>query len=407
MPTTSIGPVAPGSPAAISQTTRTTLFSGKENTIGITSNKIVFCVHAALTYGKAFNTTPDEFNVHWQEVNSHGGIFGRQVEVTYENDDYKPDTAVQAATACKQKNPFFLLGGIGFDQIPAVRNYVEKVHLPYLHHSATIQGTKGQRYSFSASPTVERVGDAFAAVTGKRFHGKKVGIIGRDSPNWEPGTAAYRAGAKKYGFTIVAESKVTTSQGNYTNEILKMKNAGAQVVFTWENALAGTEIFKQAQAQNYHPGWVVFGANLMSETVGDAALHPPLVGAAMNSPYSFGDYTGGFAQYASDMKQYEAEYKKWKPNVDLKGVSGDLLFWNWSAERGIEVLLRACGKDCNRNRFIDVFTSFKGAATPSGCAADFSGDGHHGSDKVDYIEAYSAPDGKVDFRPFGHCVGPS
>ena len=383
-----------------------TLFSGKDNTMGITRDKIVFCVHAALTYGQAFNTTPDEFNVHWQEVNSKGGIFGRKVDVTYENDNYSPDTAVQAATACRAKNPFFLLGGIGFDQIPAVRNYAEKMHLPYLHHSATVRGSEGLKYSFSASPTVERVGDAFAAVTAARFKGKKVGIIGRDSPNWEPGTAGYRAGAKKYGFTIVAESKVTASQGNYLNEILNMKNHGAEVVFTWENALANTEIVKQATAQQYRPGWVVFGANLMSQTLGSDGLNPPLVGAAMNSPYSYRSYGGGFASYASDMREFEAEYKKWKPNVDLSGVSGDLLFWNWAAQKGFETLLRACGKDCNRNRFIDTFTTFKGSATPSGCAADFSGDGHHGSDKVDYIEAFTAPSGKVDFRPFKHCVGP-
>ena len=420
VPGTAQGPAVPG-PGAVTASaapggssgaptiagSRTTLFSGKENTVGISASKIVFCVHAALTYGKAFNTTPDEFNVHWQEVNSKGGIYGRQVEVTYENDNYSPDTAVQAATACRAKNPFFLLGGIGFDQIPAVRNYVEKVHLPYLHHSATIMGTKGQRYSFSASPTVERVGDGFAAITALRFHGKKVGIIGRDSPNWEPGTAAYRAGAKKYGFTIVAESKVTASKGNYIDEILNMKNHGAEVVFTWENAVAGTEIVKQASAQNYHPGWVVFGANLMSQTLGDDALKMPMVGAAMNSPYSYGDYAGVFGSYAADMKQFEAEYKKWKPSVDLTGVSGDLLFWNWSAQKGFEVLLRACGKDCTRNRFIDVFTTFHGSATPSGCAADFSGDGYHGSDKVDYIEAFRAPSGKVDFRPIRHCVGPS
>src|SRR4051794_17330247 len=400
----SAGPAGAGALPGVAGT-HTTLFSGKENTIGISANKIVFCVHAALTYGAAFHTSPAEFNVHWQEVNARGGIFGRQVEVTYENDNYSPDTAVQAATACKAKNPFFLLGGIGFDQIPAVRQYVEKVHLPYLHHSATIQGTAGQKYSFSASPTVERVGDGFAVITGARFKGKKVGIIGRDSPNWEPGTAAYRAGAKKYGFTIVAEAKVTASQGNYTNEILQMKNAGAEVVFTWENALANTEIVKQASAQNYHPGWVVFGANLMSQTLKSDSLNPPLIGAAMNSPYSYGSYGGGFASYASDMKQFEAEYKKWKPDVDLTSVSGDLLFWNWSAQKGMEVLLRACGKDCNRNRFIDTFLTYKGSATPSGCAADFSGDGHHGSDKVDYIEAFKAPDGKVDFRPLKHCVG--
>ena len=409
--TTSGATAAPGAPGAgagpAAPAPRTQLFSGKDDVVGISADTITFCVHAALTYGRAFNTTPDEFNVHWQEVNAKGGIFGRKVQVTYENDNYSPTTAVEAATACREKNPFFLLGGIGFDQIPAVRNYAERTKTPYIHHSATVQGSQGLKYSFTSSPTVERVGDGFAALTAERFRGKKVGIIGRDSANWEPGTAGYRAGAKKYGFTIVAEAKVPASKGNYTDEILKMKNAGAEVVFTWENALTNIQIVRQALAQNYRPGWVVFGANLMSQTLDGDALQPPLVGAAMNATYSYRSYGGAFAAYASDMKQFEAEYAKWKPDVDLSGVSGDLLFWNWTAQKGLEALLRACGKDCTRNRFIDTFTTFKGAATPAGCPADFSGDGHHGSDRVDYIEAFRAPTGKVDFRPLKHCVGGS
>ncbi|MEY2469296.1 MAG: branched-chain amino acid transport system substrate-binding protein, partial [Actinomycetota bacterium] len=127
---------------------RSTLFTAKEDNIGISANSINLCAHAALTYGAAFNTSADDLNVHWTAVNAAGGIFGRKVSVSYENDDYKPETAVQAATACQSKGIFFLLGGIGFDQIPAVRNWAEANHMLYLHHTATVNGTANQHYSF-------------------------------------------------------------------------------------------------------------------------------------------------------------------------------------------------------------------------------------------------------------------
>lgn len=406
VPTSTIGPVAPGSPAALSQGTRTTLFSGKENTVGITANKIVFCVHAALTYGKALNTSPDEFNVHWQEVNSHGGIFGRQVEVTYENDNYNPDTAVQAATACKQKNPFFLLGGIGFDQIPTVRNYVESVHQLYFHHTATLAGTAGQKYSFSELPTVERMGESYAQLAHLKFQGKKIGIIERDSPNWRPGVDAFLAKAKTYGFTGIKEIKVQDKQGNYTNEILAMKNAKVDVIFSWENALNTTELIKQAKAQLYKGSWMVFGVNLMSQTLGSDALNPPLVGAVMYTPYSYGDYSGPFAPYADDMKQFEAQYKKWRPNADLSGVGGDLLFLNWTAQKALHRQLLLCGKDCTRNRFLDVVRAYNAKPTSSVCRIDFvHSDGYHGSQEINFIQAYKAPSGKVNFKMLKPCVG--
>ena len=91
----------------------------------------------------AFHISASDLNVYWQHVNDHGGIFGRSVHGDYTNDNYDPGTAVQAAQTCKDKNTFVLLGGIGFDQIPAVRQWAEQNHELYLHHIATIEGAAG------------------------------------------------------------------------------------------------------------------------------------------------------------------------------------------------------------------------------------------------------------------------
>ncbi|MEY2424865.1 MAG: branched-chain amino acid transport system substrate-binding protein, partial [Actinomycetota bacterium] len=229
-------PVNPSAP-------HSTLFKANEDSIGITKNSITLCAHAALTYGAAFNTSDADLNVFWSAINDAGGIYGRKVSVTYENDNYEPDTAVAAATACKQKNIFFLLGGIGFDQIPAVRNWAEANRMLYIHHTATSQGTANQRFSFTALPTTEKMGEMFAELLAARYKGKTVGIIKRNSPNWEPGVTGFKALAKKYGIKIVAERAVEKNQGSYTQELLAMRDA--DVVWLWENALAATQIVKQ------------------------------------------------------------------------------------------------------------------------------------------------------------------
>ena len=114
------------------------LYSGADDVIGMTSKQIEICAHAALTYGSAFHISASDLNVYWQYLNEHGGVFGRSVHGDYTNDNYDPGTAVQAAQQCKDKNTFVLLGGIGFDQIPAVRQWAEQNHELYLHHIATI-----------------------------------------------------------------------------------------------------------------------------------------------------------------------------------------------------------------------------------------------------------------------------
>jgi ABC-type branched-subunit amino acid transport system substrate-binding protein len=381
------------------------LFTPSEDRIGITPTSITMCAHAALTYGAAFNTSADDFNVFWTDLNSKGGINGRKVNVTYENDNYTGPDAKTAATACHAKNPFILLGGIGFDQIPTVRNYVETVHQLYLHHTATIEGTKGQKYSFSELPTVERTGESYAQLAHLKFQGKRIGIIERDSPNWSPGIKAFKAKAKEYGLNIVKEVKVQDKQGNYTNEVLAMKNAKVDVIFSWENALNTTELVKQGKAQVYRGAWMVFGVNLMAQTLGNDALNPPLVGSVMYTPYSKGDYSGNFAPYASDMKQFEAQYAKYRPNTDLSGVGGDLLFLNWTAQKALAAQLAACGKDCTRNRFVDVLHGYHARPTSSVCDIDFThSDGYHGSTQLNFIQAYKAPSGKVNFSMLKSCV---
>jgi ABC-type branched-subunit amino acid transport system substrate-binding protein len=414
------GQPAPGAPAPGAQapdaqppadTTATaptsTLFTAAEDRIGITDKKIVMCAHAALTYGAAFNTTADDFNVFWTALNREkGGVHGRQVEVTYENDNYSPTEAVTAARACKAKGPFILLGGIGFDQIPAVRNYVEKEHMLYMHHTATVNGSKGLKYSFTGLPTVERTGEAFAQLAVQKYKNKKIGIIKRDGANWEPGVVAFKAFAKKHGLNIVAERAVAANKGNYTDELLAMRNAGAEVVWGWENALISTQIVAQAKRQNYHPQWLLFPFNLTSQTLAGDAMNPPLDGVAMFTAFSKGDRGGSFAAYADDLKLFEQQYATYRPDADIEGVGGDLLFLNWQAQKALYDMLLDCGKDCTRNRMVDTLTTYKKVPTSSACPIDFTqGDRRHGAEYLTFMQTYRSPSGKVNWRNTKQCVG--
>jgi hypothetical protein len=407
--TGAVGPGATtggGTTGAAETPPRSTLFTPAEDRIGITDTTITMCAHAALTYGKAFNTEDADFNVFWTALNEEkGGVHGRKVAVTYENDNYSPTTAVEAARACKAKNPFILLGGIGFDQIPTVRNYVEEQHILYMHHTATVNGTKGQKYSFTALPTVERTGEAFAQLYLQKYKGKKLGIIKRAGDNWEPGVVAFKKLLTAAGGKVVEEKAVPANKGNYTDEILAMKNAGAEVVWGWENALIATQILKQAKAQSYSPHWLLFPFNLTSQTLENDALTPPLDGVAMFTAFSKGDRSGPFAAYADDLAMFEAQYAKYRPGVDLAGVGGDLLFLNWQAQKGLYDILLACGKDCTRNRFVDTLATYKKRPTSSGCPLDFTRDVNRGGEMLTFMQTYKSPSGKVNWRNTVQCVG--
>ena len=383
------------------------LYNGADDTIGLTPSTIKICAHAALTYGAAFNISASDLDVFWSDVNAHGGIFGRKVTTNYQNDNYDPGTAVQAAQTCKDWGTFLLLGGIGFDQIPAVRQWAEQNHELYLHHIATIEGSAGLRYSFSSLPTVEQVGTWMGELAAKQFPGKKVGILYRQSSNWTPGVTTFTNAVKAAGMQIVGSYGVTINQGNYTQELAQLHTAGAQVVFAWENALSEIEMIKQAQGQNWHPAWLVNGFNIITNTLGSTALDQDMWSAAEWEAYDPGYYGGGFASYAPQIHEFEAQYKKYDPNANLKGDGGDLLFLNWESQKGLYDLLTACGPQCTRNKVAGLLLAGWHKPSPPNCPVNFdrTGDHHHGGYLFSVLHAVRDPNGRANFVPVNRCIG--
>ena len=383
------------------------LYSGADDTVGLSPTELRLCAHAALTYGAAFHISASDLDVWWHKVNDQGGIFGRKVTTNYQNDNYDPGTAVQAAQTCKDWNTFLLLGGIGFDQIPAVRQWAEQNHELYLHHIATVEGDAGLRYSFSSQPSVEQVGTWLGQLAVQQFKGQKIGILYRQSSNWEPGVSTFTSVVKAAGMQIVGSYGVTINQGNYTQELTQLRTSGAQVVLAWENALSEIEMIKQAQGQNWHPAWLVNGFNIITNTLGSTALDQQMWSAAEWEAYDPGYYGGGFAGYAQDIHEFEAEYKKYDPSADLTGDGGDLLFLNWESQRSLTDLLQACGQGCTRNKLAGLLLAGWTKASSPNCNVSFDGrdgDHHHGGYLTSVLHAVKDPNGRANFVPTERCV---
>jgi ABC-type branched-subunit amino acid transport system substrate-binding protein len=381
------------------------LFAGALNTRGITSSEIRVCGHAALIFGPAFNATTEDFNVYYDAINDAGGVHGRKIRGSYYDDRYDPVAAVEAAESCKTTNPFLILGGIGFDQIPSVRNWAEANKELYFHHIATVRGSEGKQYSFTTQPTVERVGEAFAELAAARFKDQKIGILYRDSEFWQPGFNAFKKVAAEKGLNIVRAIGVQKNTPTYQQPLIELKNAGATVVWGWENTIALTAMVQQAKAQDYSPQWLAFPFNLTSQTLDQDALTPPMVGLSSWPGFSKGDYGGTFASYANDMKEFEAHYRKYRPNTDVSGTAGDLLWLNWVEQKRFVESLRACGRDCTRNHFAGLFVNGYRAHTPPTCPLDFSGGKRDGSGGfVNVLETYrSRVDNKVNWKTVSLC----
>jgi ABC-type branched-subunit amino acid transport system substrate-binding protein len=380
------------------------LYSGAANTRGITASSINICGHAPLIYGQLLNTKKEDLLVFWSWLNDHGGIFGRKFTVDLQDDQYSASASVPAAQKCAEGNPFMIFGALGSDVIPPVRNWAETNKELYLYGFTVKKGSENAKYTYSATISQEELSSMLGDVAVTRFPGKKVGIVWRNSSNFQPGRDAFKKAVTAKGGQVVADLSVQENQGTYSQQVIELQQAGAQVVFILEAADAQLNFIKQAKTQQYSPQWLVFSFNIQTQTLGNDALTPPLLGSNLGPAYECHKYDGPYASYAAEIKTFEEAYAKYSPNTDLCGVAGDVAFGGWVGFKAIAAMFQECGPNCTRNRFAGIMDSGYKATIGAACPIDFSGDAHHGGHLVDLMEAYPVTSSRAGWRNIQRCT---
>jgi branched-chain amino acid transport system substrate-binding protein len=380
------------------------LFSGKANTRGITAHSITLCGHAPLILGPLINTKPEDLMVYFRYVNDHGGVRGRTLDVTLEDDQYTAEHSVVAAEACREKNPFLIFGALGSDVIPPVRHWAEQNKELYLYGFSANAGTKGLKYSFGLSISQEDLSTLGARQASLQFPKLKVGMVWRNSDNFQPGHDAFKRELARHGKTLDADIKTAKDQGNYTQEIIELQQKNIGVVFMLDDAFSQLDFMRQSNSAQYHPHFIVFPYNLHAQTLKDDALSPPIQGAHIAPAYTCHEYGGPYASYANEIKTFEAAYAKYSPNTDLCGIAGDVAWQSWVGERVLVGMVDSCGAACTRDLFAGMLIGGYKATIGAACPLDFSADGHHGGFNADWLKAFRL-NGSAALKTEYRCLG--
>ncbi len=344
------------------------LFTPAEDRIGITDTQITLCGHAALTLGAVFNNNEEDFGVYWRMLNDSGGIYGRKVVFDWQDDQYTGNGAVQAAAACKEQNPFFLVGGIGFDQVPNVRNWAEQNRMLYLYSMATEEGALDKKFSWSGSPSIETVGRVLAQLTLRDYPGKKVGVAYVDSENWRGANRAFVVELARHGVDPKSIPQVAIANNNdvLTDKVLAMKNSKAEVVFLNMNALAMGRWILESDSQQYYPVYMGYGFNLTTETFGSTMKKFPPARAVWVTPAY--DPQDTSTPWYPEIKRMQEAFRKYRPNK----TPNDIDWIVWLAMKSFHRLLLDCGPDCTRNKLAGMFLGGYAVTEPPLCRVDYS-----------------------------------
>ena len=226
--------------------------------VGVTADSITISVVAGLSgaYGQVITPV---FNAGFQtwvdDINAHGGIYGRKVIVHQVDHGESADGGVAACKQIQSNGSFLpvIVEGQGEGNFAAA-DCLDKAGVTNLAFAGAPSPSWTHTYGFVPSAPDQGTSLATFVQHSMGDGGKKLGVIYLSPPAYAAAKDAYVQSAKSGGLNVVDTESIAVNQASFTPQLLRLKNAGAQNVAI----IATTEaigILRDASSLDYHPDW--------------------------------------------------------------------------------------------------------------------------------------------------------
>jgi len=270
-----------------------------------------------------------------------GKVLGVPIEVTWEDDETKPQPAVQKATKLVSEGAHMIFGALSSASTLAIMNITKQRKIPHLvtisaDDKITLPG--GSRYTFRTSNTLDMENRmALSYLQDKKL--KKLYAVAADYQATRDGWEWFRKQAEKNGVQITGEDFAPLGNRDFSSIVDKIAKSDADSVFL---SLTGSDVvtfLKQAGQVNLGKTRVIFGPVVADETM-----------AAGVGPASLGVNSGMRYHYSIDnpanrkfVEAYQKKYNAFPPMAAGEAYDG-MSWWldtvektaSWDKEKWID-----------------------------------------------------------------------
>lgn len=214
----------------------------------------------AAVYGEAVKNGAE---LAVKEINEAGGIGGVQIEYKYEDDEHDAEKAVNAYNTLKDWGMHALLGTVTSAPCVAVGEVSQADNIFMLTPSGTAVECVQYDNAFRVCFSDPMQGLESAKYIGENGLAKKVAAIYDSSDVYSTGIyEAFVKEAENQDFEVVAAEAFTAeSKTDFSVQLQKAKDAGAELVFLPFYYTEASLVLKQASGMNYDP--IFFGCDGM------------------------------------------------------------------------------------------------------------------------------------------------
>lgn len=307
-------------------------------------------------------------------------VLGRsKVNVSFKDDKYTPNTAIQA---CRElaSSAFLLVGGGGTDQIQACAQYAEQAKVPYLSAGVTEVGLRGLKNYFATGMSYPQQATLLAQYVKKSFAGKKVAAIITNTPNFDDAASAWDKAAKEQGLNYFKTLRHPKGNNSWiTAYSSEMKGAGVEVLFILSAPVDYIQFAQQAGTQGFKPQYVGVGISKGLNAVLGAGC-PDVNGGIFFSPFPGIDWA---RQNVPEF--FQAGERFGKPTDDIALALWGLASVEHEAFKRYEQVYKST--DLTREDFSKMLEQQQGIATKVNPQLSYKAGDHFGGNQVHVLQA--------------------
>jgi branched-chain amino acid transport system substrate-binding protein len=193
-------------------------------------------------------------------INAGGGVKGRKVELVMRDTQGDPTKAVNATQELiSQQKVHAIWGPLNSGEALATTPIMARAKMPDIHPCVVESLIDPVKFpnAFRMAPSNSQWDDAVRNYCLKVLRGKKVAVIGDTTGYGTTAVGASVAAFKKDGADVVYQANIDATQPDMTPDMLRARNAGAEVIVVW-SVTTGMEarMFNTRAAMNWDVAFV-------------------------------------------------------------------------------------------------------------------------------------------------------
>lgn len=313
------------------------------------------------------------------EANAAGGINGRKLRLISEDDGYVPSRTIQGVRKLINSDKIFAFTSIsGTAQAQAAMPLIKQTGIPAMAPITTYEGLYKPTIKnvFAVGYDMREAVYEMIAQMADRYPNKKWAVISQDDDYGQNVRDGFERAAKEKKLQVVSSQVFKKGQSDFSSEILKVKQAGAEALMAGGVLGENITMVKELERIGHK---IPVGVTYVSRVPASAKM----MGPAGENVYTV-DYV--YLENSPEAKDFIAKLDKYLAPEERAKVNR-YTFTGYSAARALFAAMERCGKsltwDCTNTELAKLQNLQTGAMTP----VSFSATDHLAAPKLFLMKA--------------------